>query len=67
MPPPPPPPMAPAPPPPPPPPLGGAAANAMQLKRINWEKLSGPAIENTVWGKVRLLKIKTKNRGITSD
>eukprot|EP00795_Rhopilema_esculentum_P009303 gene9303-17001_t len=52
MPPPPPPPMAPAPPPPPPPPLGGAAANAMQLKRINWEKLSGPAIENTVWGKL---------------
>ena len=50
-PPPPPPPMAPAPPPPPPVP-GAGTQNAMQLKRINWEKLSGVGIENTVWGRV---------------
>eukprot|EP00794_Sanderia_malayensis_P009289 gene9289-10269_t len=50
--PPPPPPPPPAPPAPPPPPgIGGK--NAMQLKRINWEKVSSVSLENTVWGKLQ--------------
>ena len=62
VPPPPPPPGAPPPPPPPPPPSlappltpGGLKVDGsprMQLKRVNWEKLSIAGIENTVWAQV---------------
>ena len=51
--------VPPPPPPPPgglpPPPLGGLQSSGMRLKRINWEKLTGPKMENTVWGKVSIL------------
>ncbi|EDO47906.1 predicted protein [Nematostella vectensis] len=52
-PPPPPPPGLPAPPPPPGlPGVDGPDGGRMQLKRVNWEKLSGVGLENTVWAQV---------------
>ena len=33
-------------------PPGPGAGPTMQLKRINWERLPGVGIENTVWGQV---------------
>ncbi|XP_048576309.1 delphilin isoform X2 [Nematostella vectensis] len=52
-PPPPPPPGLPAPPPPPGlPGVDGPDGGRMQLKRVNWEKLSGVGLENTVWAQL---------------
>ncbi|XP_057310918.1 formin-J-like [Hydractinia symbiolongicarpus] len=50
--------LLPPPPLPPPPPTAPSAShsnlnkNAMQLKRLNWEKISGKSLQNTVWSEI---------------